>query len=92
MKPLCDQIVARFKGRVEGEIGEIGKVLGMEVMRDRPSRTLTITHWMKIKDLLESNGMKGCRTSPTPLVPKAKLESLREDPSEEPETISEHRA
>ena len=42
MKPLCDQILARFKGRSEGEIGEIGKVLGMEIMRDRPSRIMTI--------------------------------------------------
>ena len=65
MKPLCDHILARFKGRFEGEIGEIGKVLGMEIMRDRPSRTMTISHWMKIKTLLDSNGMKGCSTSPT---------------------------
>ena len=69
-KPLCDQILERFKGRSEGDTGEIGKVLGMEIMRDRPSRTMTISHRMKIKDLLDSNGMEGCRTSPTPLVPK----------------------
>ena len=37
MKPLCDQILARFKGRSEGEIGEMGKVLGMEIMRVRPA-------------------------------------------------------
>ena len=37
MKPLCDQILARFNGRIEGEIGELGKVLGMEIMRDHPS-------------------------------------------------------
>ena len=90
MKPLCDQILARFKGRSKSEIGEIGKVLGMEIMRDRPSRTMTISHRMKIKDLLDSNGMKGCRTSPTPLVPKEKLKSLKEDPSQEPATASEH--
>ena len=89
MKPLCDQILARLKGRSEGEIGEIGKVLGMEIMRDRPSRTMTISHRMKNKDLLDSNGMKGCRTSPTPLVPKEKLKSLKEDPSQEPATTSE---
>ena len=93
MKPLCDQILARFKGRSEGEIGEIGKVLGMhlhmEIMRDRPSRTMTISHRMKIKDLLDSNGMKGCRTSPTPLVPREKPKSLKEDSSQEPATGSE---
>ena len=87
MKSLCDQILARFKGRYEGEIGEIGKVLGMEIMRDRPSRTMTISHRMKIKDLLDSNGMKGCRTSPTPLVPKEKLKSLKQDPSQEPASV-----
>ena len=80
MKPLCDQILARFKGLTEGEIGVIGKVLGMEIVRDRPSRTMTISHRMKIKDLLESNGMDKFRTSPTPLVPKEKLKSLKEDP------------
>ena len=88
MKPPCDQILARFKGRSEGEIGEISKVLGMEVMRDRPSRTMTISHRMKIKDLLESNGTENCRTSPTPLVSKEK--SLKEDPSQEPAIVSEH--
>ena len=90
MKPLCDQILARFKGRTEGEIGEIGKVLGTEIIRDRPSLTRTIIYRMKIMDLLESNGMKGCRTSPTPLVPKENLKSLKEHPSQEPATISEH--
>ena len=90
MKPLCDQVLAQFKGRTEGEIGEIGKVLGMEIMRDRPSRTKTISRRMKIMDLRESNSMKGCRTSPTPLVPKEKLKSLKEDSSPEPATISEH--
>ena len=90
MKPLCDQILARFKGRSEGEIGEIGKVLGMKTMRDRPSRTMTISHRMKIKDLLESNGMEKCRTCPTPLVTKEKLKRLKEDPAQEPATISEH--
>ena len=69
LKSLCDQILARFKDRREGEIGKIGKVLGMEIMRDRPSRNMTISHRMKIKDLLESNRMEKCRTSPTPLVP-----------------------
>ena len=77
MKPQCDQILARFKGRSEGEIGAIGKVLGMEIMRDRSSRAMTISHKMKIKDLLDSTGMKECRTSPTPLVPKEKLKSMK---------------
>ena len=51
---------------------------------------MAITQRMKIKNLLEANGMKGCRTSATPLAPKEKLKSLKEDPSQEPATISEH--
>ena len=50
---------------------------------------MTITHRMKIKNLLDAHGIKGCRTFPTPLVPKEKLKSLKEDPSQEPATISE---
>ena len=52
MKPLCDQILARFKGRTEGEIGEIGKVLGMEIILDRPSRTMTISHRIQSRTCL----------------------------------------
>ena len=81
-----------FKGPTEGEIGEIGNVLGMEIMRDRPSRTMTSTHRMKIKNSIEANGTKGCGTSPKPLVPKEKLKILKEDPSHELATISEHQA
>ena len=33
--------------------------------------------------------MQGCRTFPTPLVPKEKLKGMKEDPSQEPATISE---
>ena len=77
-------------GAAEGGIGEIGNVLDMEIMRYRPSRTITITHRMKTKNLLEGNGMKGCKTSPAPLVPKEKLKSLKEDLSHEQATTSEH--
>ena len=54
MKPLCDKILARLKGRTEGEIAH---VLGMEIMHDRPDQTMTITHRMNIKYLLDANGM-----------------------------------
>ena len=55
MKPLhtCDQFLARFKGRTEDEMGH---VLGVEIMRDRPNRTMIITRRMKIKNLLDENG------------------------------------
>ena len=75
----------RFKGRSEGEIGH---VLGMEILRDRKARTMTITHRKKISGLLSAKSVQGFRTSPTPLVPKEKLKSMKEDPSQEPATVS----
>ena len=88
METLCAQILSRFKGRREGEIGH---VLGMEILRDRKARSMTITHRKKISDLLTANSMQGCRTFPTLLVPKEKLKSMKEDPSQEPATVSEHK-
>ena len=54
METLCAQILSRFKGRSEGEIG---LVLGMEILRDRKARTMTITYRKKISDLLSANSM-----------------------------------
>ena len=71
MEAICAQILSRFKGRSEDEIGY---VLGMEIVHDRNARTMTITHRKKISDLLSANSMQGCRTSSTPLVPKEKTE------------------
>ena len=88
METLCAHILSRFKGRSEGEIGH---VFGMEILRDRKARTMTITHRKKISDLRSANSMQGCSTSPTPLVPKEKLKSIMEDPSQEPATVSEHK-
>ena len=88
METLCAQILSRFKGRIEDEIGH---VLGMEILRDRKARTMTITHCKKISYLLSANSMQGCRTSPTPLVQKEKLKSMKVDPSQEPATVSEHK-
>ena len=87
METLYAQILSRFKGRSEGEIGH---VLGMEVLRDRKARIMTITHRKNISDPMSANSMQGCRTCPTPLVPKGKLKSMKEKPSQEPATVSEH--
>ena len=93
METLCEQILSRFKSRSEGQIGHF---LGMEILRDRKPRTMTITHRKMIKHLLSANSMQGYRTSPTPLVPKETLKSMKKDPSQEPAaaiataTFSEH--
>ena len=88
MEALCAQILSRFKGRSEGEIGHVS---GMKILRDRKARTMTITHRKQMSDLLSANSMQGCRTSPTPLVPKEKLKSMNEDPSQEPATVPEQK-
>ena len=57
----------------------------------RKARTMTITHRKRISDLLAANSMQGCRTSPTPLVPKENFKSMKEEPSQEPATVSEQK-
>ena len=64
METLCAQILSRFKGRSEGEIGH---VLGMEILRDRKARTMTITHRKKISDLLSAKVCKDVELPPLPL-------------------------
>ena len=63
----------------------------LEILRDRKARTMTITHRKKISDPLSANSMQGCRSSPTPLVPKEKLKSMKEDPYQKPATVSERK-
>ena len=87
METPCAPILSRCQGRSDGENGN---VLGMEILSDRKARTMTITHSNKIIDLLFANSMQECRTSPTPLVPRGKLRSMKEDPSQEPATEFEH--
>ena len=88
METLCAQILSRFKGQSKVEIGYF---LGMEFLRDKKARTMTITHRKKVSDLLSANSMQGRRTSSTPIVLKEKLKSMKEDPSHEPATVSEHK-
>ena len=80
LQPLVDKILATFDGR---DLKELSHVLGMEVKRDREARTLSISHKQMVSDLLERNKMSGCRCSPTPLVPREKIMSLSEDPTQE---------
>ena len=62
----------------------------MEILRGRKAQTMNITHRKKISDLLSASSVQGCRSSHTPLVPKENLKSMKEEPSQEPETASEH--
>ena len=88
MQPLVDKILATFEGR---DLKELSYVLGMEVIRDRSKKTITITHRTMITELLSRFNMSDCKRSPTPLVPKEKIMSLSRDPSLERATVSEHK-
>ena len=87
LQPLVDKILATFDGRDLKE----SHVLGMEVKQDRKAKTLSISHKQMISDLLERNNMKGCRCSPTLLVPREKIMSLSEDPTQEKASVSDHK-
>ena len=88
LQPLVDKILAKFDGR---DLKELSHVLGMEVKRDRKAKTLSISHTQMISDLLERNNMSGCRCSPTPLVPREKVMSLSEHPTQEKALVSDHK-
>ena len=88
LQPLVDKILATFDGR---DLKEPSHVLGMEMKRDRVAKTLSISHKQMIFDLLERNKMSGCRCSPTPLVPREKIMSLSEDPTQEQASVSDHK-
>ena len=72
------------------DLKELSHVLGMEVERDRKASTLPISHKQMISDLLDRNNTSGCRCSPTPLAPRAKIMSLSEDPAHEKASVSDH--
>ena len=87
MQPLVDDILKKFEGR---DLKELSYVLGMEVQRDREAKTLIISHKKIITDLLDRNTSLGCHSSPTPLVPKEKIMSFSEDPTQEKASVSDH--
>ena len=78
LQQLVDKILTTFEGR---DLNELSYVLGMEVIRDRSKKTITITHRKMITELLSRFNMSDCKRSTTPLVPKEKSMSLSEDPS-----------
>ena len=81
-------MLTTFEGR---DLKELTYVLGMEVIRDRSKKTITITHRKMITELLSRFKMSDCKRSPTPLVSKEKIMSVSEGPSLERATVSEHK-
>ena len=65
-------------------------MVGMEVIRERLKRTITITNRKMITEPLSRFNMSDCKRSPTPLAPKDKIMSLSEDPTLERAIVSDY--
>ena len=68
--PLADKTLTTFEVR---DLNELSYVLGVEVIRDRCKRTITITHRKMITELLSRFNMSDCKRSRTPQYPKRSL-------------------
>ena len=87
LQDLIETILTKFEGR---DLGDLAWALGTEIMRDRNAKTITMTQRNKIHNLLEKYSMLDCRKSPTPLVPRQQLRSLKEHPELEKASSAEH--
>ena len=70
VQPLVDKILTTFEGR---DLNELSCVLGMEVIRDRSKRTITITHRKVITELLSRFNMSDCNGHLLHWYPKKRL-------------------
>ena len=69
---LKKQLIDRFKMT---DLGDVSKVLGMNVARDRGNWTITIDQKDYTEDILEHYGMTNCNVALTPGVgPKISLD------------------
>ena len=87
LQALVDVILTKFEGR---DLGDLSWALGTEIVRDRAAKTITLTQKTKIQNLLEKFSMSECRKSPTPLVPRQQLRSVKEHPELEKASAAEH--
>jgi Reverse transcriptase (RNA-dependent DNA polymerase)/gag-polypeptide of LTR copia-type/GAG-pre-integrase domain len=80
---ICDspELVAQTKEALNSlfdmtDLGELHWILNMEVTRDRPKRTITLSQAQYIEDILERHGMADCKPAATPMEVNLKLEKL----------------
>ena len=66
--------------------GEIHHILGMEVIRDRKNRVLTINQKTYLQDVLKRFGMEDCRPVATPIEPGKNFNKLAEGEERADET------
>ncbi|KIJ41161.1 hypothetical protein M422DRAFT_172542 [Sphaerobolus stellatus SS14] len=68
-----------LKGKFEmTDLGEAHWILGMEITRDRPSHTLSISQKAYFAEILERFGMSDCKPAPTPMEVGVSLRKLSE--------------
>jgi hypothetical protein len=72
IQKVKDDLRAHFKLR---DLGPTSFLLGVEVKRDRTTRTLSLSQHQYILDLLECFGLADCNTVTTPLDPSVRLSS-----------------
>jgi hypothetical protein len=67
---LIEELSSHFKLR---DLGPTTQLLGLEIHRDRPNRTLTISQSQFITNLLQEHGLQDCKPVSTPLNPGCRL-------------------
>jgi hypothetical protein len=77
LQELINEVLSVFKGR---DLGNLTWALGAEILRDRPNKTITLSQNRKILNMLDKFGMSDCKSSPTPLVPREQLRSVKDHP------------
>jgi len=60
------------------DLGEIGWIIGMQVIRDRARKTITISQERYIKDILEKHGQQNACPISTPSLLNEQLEKLKD--------------
>ena len=67
---LIQELSFHFKLR---DLGPTTQLLGMEIHRDRPNRTLSLSQTQFITNLLQDHGLQDCKPVSTPLNPGCHL-------------------
>ena len=85
----CPKLIREFKTDIGNrfkisDLGDLKWILGMEVVRDRKARRLTLHQRKYINDILELFNMQDCHPKATPADPSARL-----DKSDSPVTETE---
>ena len=69
-----DHIVAQLSKRFElRDLGPTSFLLGIEIVRDRPNRSISISQRQYIVDMLDRFGFSGCTPVQTPMQPGLRL-------------------